>query len=248
MESRAHFALIGVFVMLSFIAIIGFIGWYSKAEFDQDYEFYNVSFPGPVRGVDKGTEVRFNGLRFGEVENLSLDPSAANTVIVKLRVAANYPITTDSYAQLEPSGLTGLNYIQIFEGEAETLMVDSGVSSPYNLPGRMSQIETFLDDGGSVIVGAQKAIARVNAVLTPEAINDFHDILTNLNVLTKKLSDSDLDPELVNRVLNSFVKAAEDVSEAANAVDVAADDFDLLVTEDVKGIICLLYTSPSPRD
>lgn len=234
MESRAHFALIGVFVILAISAIIGFIAWFSKAEFDQQYELYEVSFPGPVRGVNSGTEVRFNGLRVGEVSKLRLDRRAANTVIVELRVSAGYPVTTDSYAQLEPSGLTGLNYIQIFEGESGVLITESEFTSPYPLPGRMSQIETFLDDGGSVIQGAQRAIARVNAVLTPEAIQDFHDILKNVNVLTKKLSETDLDKDLLNRVLLSFETAAMDVSKAADAVDVAANDFDLLIQDEAK--------------
>ena len=243
MESRAHFALIGVFVMISVIAMIGFIGWYSKAEFDQQYETYVVQFPGAVRGVNKGTEVRFNGLRFGEVVNLTLDPDAANTVNVKVRVTANYPITTDSYAQLEPSGLTGLNYVQIFEGQSDQLMVESGASAPYSLPGRMSQIETFLDDGGSVIVGAQKALARVNLVLTPDAIGDFHQILSNVNDLTKNLSETSVDPGLVNGVLTSLKFAAEDVSAAAKAVDVAASDFDVLVTKDIQVLFAAALVS-----
>ena len=234
MESRAHFALIGVFVMAAVIAVVGFIAWFSKAEFDQQFELYHVSFPGPVRGVDKGTEVRFNGLRFGEVARLRLDRSASNTVIVELRVNAGYPITTDSYAQLEPSGLTGLNYIQLFEGESGQLMIDSHQESPYVLPGRMSQIETFLDGGGSIITGAQSALGRVNAVLTPEAIQDFHDILSNVNTLTKNLSEVELDRDTVNRALKAFEVAANDVSLAAEAVDVAADDFDALVTGEVK--------------
>jgi len=237
MESRAHFALIGVFVLLAVAAIIGFIAWFSKAEFDQQYELYEVSFPGPVRGVDSGTEVRFNGLRVGEVTKLRLDRRAANTVIVALRVTAGFPVTTDSYAQLEPSGLTGLNYIQIFEGESGVLMTESEFNSPYQLPGRMSQIETFLDDGGSVIQGAQRAIARVNAVLTPEAIQDFHEILENVNTLTKTLSEVEIEPGLLNRVLLSFEKAAKDVSLAADAVDIAADDFDILLKDDAKLLI-----------
>jgi len=237
MESRAHFALIGIFVLIAVSAIIGFVAWFSKAEFDQQYELYEVSFPGPVRGVDSGTEVRFNGLRVGEVTKLRLDRRAANTVIVALRVTAGFPVTTDSYAQLEPSGLTGLNYIQIFEGESGVLMTESEFNSPYQLPGRMSQIETFLDDGGSVIQGAQRAIARVNAVLTPEAIEDFHEILANVNKLTKTLSDVEVDPELLNRVLLSFETAAKDVSLAADAVDVAADDFDILIKDEAKTLI-----------
>ena len=234
MESRAHFALIGVFVLIAVSVFIGFIAWFSKAEFDQQYELYHVSFPGPVRGVDTGTEVRFNGLRFGEVTRLRLDRDATNTVIVEMRVSAGFPITTDSFAQLEPSGLTGLNYIQIFEGESGKLMTESQFNSPYTLPGRMSQIDTFIDDGGSVIQAAQSALSRVNAVMTPEAISDFHQILDNLNVVTHKLSEAEIEPGLVNRVLLSFEKAAKDVSDAADAVEVAADDFDVLVKEDVK--------------
>ena len=234
MESRAHFALIGVFVLIAFAFFIGFIAWFSKAEFDQQYELYHVSFPGAVRGVNAGTEVRFNGLRFGEVTRLRLDRTASNTVIVELRVNSGYPITTDSYAQLEPSGLTGLNYIQLFEGESGILMTDSDEEYPYVLPGRMSQIETFIDGGGSVITAAQNALGRINAVLTPDAIADFHDILANVNQLTKNLSEVEIEPGLLNSTLVAIEQAANDVSLAAEAVDVAADDFDALVTGEVK--------------
>ena len=248
MESRAHFALIGIFVLIAFAAAIAFTAWFSKAEFDQQYELYNVSFPGPVRGVNKGAEVRFNGLRVGEVTNLRLDRAAANTVIVELRVNAGFPITTDSYAQLEPTGLTGLNYIQLFEGTSNVLMTDSDLESPYKLPGRMSQIETFIDDGGSVISAAQNALGRVNAVLTPDAISDFHDILSNLKVLTQTLSEVEIEPELVNTVLESFEVAAKDVSLAAIAVDVAADDFDLLVQKELPPLLDRAIVSMAELD
>ena len=61
--------------------------------------------------------------------------------------------------------------------------------------------------------------------------------MSNVDVLTNSLSESELEPDLVNRVLKLFVIAAEDVSEAALAVDVAADDFDVLVTKDIKIIL-----------
>lgn len=234
MESRAHFALIGVFVLIAFTVFVGFIAWFSKAEFDQQYELYHVSFPGAVRGVNAGTEVRFNGLRFGEVTRLRLDRTASNTVIVEVRVNAGYPITTDSHAQLEPSGLTGLNYIQLFEGESGILMTESEQETPYVLPGRMSQIESFIDGGGSVITAAQNALGRINTVLTPEAIDDFHEILANLNQLTHNLSEVEIEPTVLNDALIAIEIAAKDVSLAAEAVDVAADDFDALVTGEVK--------------
>jgi phospholipid/cholesterol/gamma-HCH transport system substrate-binding protein len=98
----------------------------------------------------------------------------------------------------------------------------------------MSQIDTFLDEGGSLIDGAQSALGRVNTVMSQEAINDFQSILANVSTFTGNIKDTDVDTQLVERVLISFEKAAKDVSAAAIAVDEAAVEFDALVSGDVK--------------
>jgi len=50
MENKAHYALIGTFVLVSLLAIIGFVAWVSNAQFDQQYDEYEVSFQGGVSG------------------------------------------------------------------------------------------------------------------------------------------------------------------------------------------------------
>lgn len=238
MESKAHYALIGVFVLLFFVMGIAFVAWLSNAQFDKQFDDYEVVFSGPVRGLSEGSEVRYNGLRVGEVTSLSLDPNDNNSILILIQVNSDTPVNTNSYAQLEPLGLTGLNYIQIFSGGDDfPLLKDFPGRGPQRIPGKMSQLDSFVEGGTSVIEGAQRALSRINTVMTEESIADFHAILGNLNVMTKKISEADIDPDLINRVLLSFETAAIDVSSAAEAVDSAAVATDVLMKSEAPELL-----------
>jgi len=249
MENKAHYALIGTFVILALFTIIAFVAWLSNAQFDQQFDEYEVTFNGAVRGLSQGSEVRFNGLKVGEVTRLRLDPQNSQSVLVDIQVAGDTPVDTKSFGRLEPLGLTGLNYIQVFSGGEEfPLIKDLPGKGPRRIQGQMSQIDTFLDDGGSVIEAVQKALNRVNIVMSTEAIEDFHAILDNINQITENLRDADIDTDLVNKTLVAIEKAAIDVSKAAAAVNTAADDFDKLVTQDVASAIARAEVSMGELD
>ncbi len=238
MESKANYAFVGLFVLAALAAVLSFVLWFSSAQFDQQYDDYEVVFQGAVRGLSQGSEVRFNGLPVGEVTSLGLDINSSNSVIAKIQVQANTPIHIDSTAQLEPQGLTGLNYIQISAGSEElALMSELPGEGPFRIQGRMSQIDTLVEGGEDVIFGAQRALIRVNTLLSEQAILDFQGILANIRTITADLQDVEIDGDLVNKVLVSFEKAAKDVSAAALATENAAADFELLVNGDVKSAL-----------
>ena len=238
MENRAHYALIGTFVLVALFAIIAFVAWLSSAQFDQQFDEYEVTFNGAVRGLSQGSEVRFNGLKVGEVRRLRLDPQNSSAVLVDIQVANDTPVDTKSFARLEPLGLTGLNYIQVFAGGGDTdLMRSLPDNEPRRIEGQMSQLDTFLDDGGSVIESVQMALNRVNVVMSNDAIEDFQSILSNINTITDNLRDADIDQDLLNDTLVAIEKAAKDVSKAALEVDTTAKEFDELLENDVKSVI-----------
>lgn len=249
MENKAHYALIGTFVLVALFAIIAFVAWLSSAQFDQQFDDYEVTFNGAVRGLSQGSEVRFNGLNVGEVTRLRLDPQNSRSVLVDIQVAYDTPVDTKSFARLEPLGLTGLNYIQVFAGgEDFPLIKDLPGKGPRRIQGQMSQLDTFLDDGGSVIESVQKALNRVNVVMSNDAIADFHSILANVNQISANLKDADIDSDLVNKTLIAIEKAARDVSVAASSVDVSAKDLDELITKDVTSAIARAEVSMAELD
>ena len=238
MERKAHYALIGTFVLVSLAALLAFTAWLSNAQFDKKFDNYEISFRGGVQGLSEGTEVRFNGLKVGDITELRIDPNDNNSVIVDIQVESNTPIDFESVGRMEPLGLTGLNYIQIIPGGPNSRLIkNSSDKDPFRLKGEASRIDLLLGSGGTVMESSQAALARINAVMTPEAIMDFHEILNNLRVITSNFVDLKVDPEIFNRTMQSIEQASSDVSLAADAVDVAAKDFDVLIETDVKTVL-----------
>lgn len=245
MENKAHYALIGTFVLISALAVVAFMAWLADAQLDQQFDEYEVVFTGPVRGLSKGSEVRYNGLRVGEVIRLRWDEEDSNTIIADIQVVENTPVHVDSQAQLEPQGLTGLNYIQITSGSSGEAFRGRG---PHQIPGLMSQLDTFLDGGGSVIEGAQRALGRFNGTLSPEAVADFHAILSNINTITGNFKDVEVDPVLIERTLLAYEQAAKDISKAALAIDSTAVEIEGLVKNDVKSVLVRSETTLAEVD
>ena len=238
MERKAHYALIGTFVLVSLTALLAFTAWLSDAQFDKKYDNYEISFRGGVQGLSEGTEVRFNGLKVGDITELRIDPNDNNSVIVDIQVESNTPVDFESIGRMEPLGLTGLNYIQIIPGGPNSRLIKNSTDKdPFRLKGEASRIDLLLGSGGTVMESSQAALARINAVMTPEAIMDFHEILNNLKVITNNFVDLKVDPEIFNRTMQSIEQASSDVSLAADAVDLAAKDFDVLIENDVRTVL-----------
>jgi len=118
MERNANYALVGLATVILTVALIVFGIWLARLGFARDYDLYDIVFQGPVRGLTEGGEVHFQGIKVGEVTTIALDKGNPRNVIARARVTEDVPIRVDSYATLEPQGITGLNYVQITAGTA----------------------------------------------------------------------------------------------------------------------------------
>src|ERR1041385_9007324 len=116
MEKNANYALVGLSSLILFIGLVIFIVWLARLSISQEYDLYDIVFKGPVRGLSTGGEVHFNGIKVGEVTKISLDKADPTLVIARAKVTSDVPIRVDSYATLEPQGITGVNYVQITAG------------------------------------------------------------------------------------------------------------------------------------
>ncbi|MBC7769231.1 MAG: MCE family protein, partial [Phycisphaerales bacterium] len=119
METKANYVFIGAATIAGAVLIMLFAMWITGGELRRGYNEYDVVFDDPVRGLTEGGEVRFNGIKVGEVDALRIDPDNTNRVIARIRVSTDVPVKTDSTAQLEPIGLTGVTLIQLSPGGAE---------------------------------------------------------------------------------------------------------------------------------
>ena len=239
MENKANYALIGLFVIAVFTMLLGFFIWLTGASFDKSYDVYEIAFDGGVRGLSKGSEVRFNGLGVGEVTTLAYDRDDPNLVIAGIQVTERTPIDVNSTAKLTPLGVTGLNYIEVTPGlvAGAPLMIDLPGRGTKRITGEGSSVDEILSGGGNVVVAAQRALTRANELLSPENLETFSAILKNVENITASVDVSELDASKLNAMMDSFTAAADAIAETARSIDGTSISIDTLVKEDLRSVL-----------
>ena len=189
MERDAHSAAVGIATVALLAALAVFAIWLARLQFNNDFDVYDIVFYGPVRGLSEGGEVHFNGIRVGEVTDLNLDPEKGDQVIARIRVDATTPVRVTSRAQLEPQGITGLNYIQITAGNPQSAVLKD--QYPANvvpvIQSQPSPIAELLSGSGTVLAQTVDALNRINRVLSDDNVRSFSTSLKNIESLSTEL-------------------------------------------------------------
>ncbi len=196
MEKNANYTMVGLSTLILTIALMVFVVWIARLRINAEYDLYDIIFEGPVRGLTEGGEVHFNGIKVGEVTTIELDPYNPKNVIARARVTEDVPIRVDSYATLEPQGITGLNYVQIIAGDSKKQLLKdysdarckkmTGGCVP-RLASRRSTFSDLLEGGGTVLTRAIEALDRLNKVLSDQNVKTFSTALSDVQAVTAEL-------------------------------------------------------------
>jgi phospholipid/cholesterol/gamma-HCH transport system substrate-binding protein len=219
MERNANYALVGAATMVLFVALAVFAVWLARLSFSREYDLYDILFVGPVRGLSEGGEVHFNGIKVGEVTDIALDRRDPNRVIARTRLSADVPIKTDSFATLEPQGITGVNYVQITAGAAGSPLLKD-VTPRNEIPvirSQRSAISDLLQGGGTVLTRTIEALDRVNRVLSDENVKVFSATLSDVQALTAEARERRAIIADAQKALQSIDQTAQDISALAKS-------------------------------
>lgn len=249
MENKANYALIGIFVLVALAAVLGFFVWLSGAQFNKQYDIYEVGFQGGVNGLNKGSEVRFNGLPVGEVTLLRYDAEDTNLVLATIQVDDNTPIDTEAKAKLAPLGLTGLNYIEITPGKSEQpVMLDDIPGRVKRIEGEASAVDELLIGGGDVVSAASLALARTNKLLSDDNLETFSKILVNIEAITASVDVSELDASKLNDLMDNLSEAANAITATAQSIENTSETVDRVVAEELTSLVAEAKTTLSRVD
>ena len=229
MEKNANYALVGLSTLILTVALMVFVVWLARLRINAEYDLYDIVFAGPVRGLSEGGEVHFNGIKVGEVTKIALDKTNPQNVIARVRMTQDVPVRVDSYATLEPQGITGLNYIQISAGTpAKPLLQDVACKNvgigrqciPV-MKSQRSAISDLLEGGGTVLTSTIEALHRVNQVLSDENIKTFTAALSDAQSVTAELRERKsiiADAQSAIQHLDEATGSIAELSRTANSV------------------------------
>lgn len=221
MEKNANYALVGLSSLILFIGLVIFVVWLARISFSQEYDLYDIVFDGPVRGLNQGGEVHFNGIKVGDVTKIALDRTNPSRVIARARVTSDVPIRIDSFATLEPQGITGVNYVQITAGTPSKPLLKvvekarceaRGVSPCIPiLKSQRSALSDLLEGGGTVLTRTIEALDRVNRVLSDQNIKTFSATISDAQAVTAELRER-------KALIGDAQKALQDIDAAAQQI------------------------------
>jgi phospholipid/cholesterol/gamma-HCH transport system substrate-binding protein len=166
-----------------------------------------------VAGLNKGSQVQYNGIPVGRVIDIRVDPDDVEKIQVTVEIDTNIvDIKTDARAFLEANLLNGVASIQIRGGTNEAKELEPEPNHRY-----------------PVIAAGQSELEQLRANL-PELMGDLREVAHNLNAVLDEQNRKAIADSLQNvrTVTENFVVPSKEVSEVvenANAAVLALKSF-----------------------
>ncbi|KAB0266936.1 MCE family protein [Microvirga brassicacearum] len=226
METRANYALIGLFTLAVIAAGFGFVYWFSGGDRGQARQSVRVVFAGSVSGLSKGSIASFNGLRVGEVTEISLLPEDPRRVVAIIQVEGTTPIRADTRARLEYQGLTGVAAIALTGGEpgAPPLVAGPGQPLPTIFADR-SDFQDLIESARNIARRADDVMERVSRVITDNEAS-INRTVQNVEKFSQALGEN---ADGIDSFLAQIGQAAEKVGPLAEKLETLAADLDEVV-------------------
>jgi phospholipid/cholesterol/gamma-HCH transport system substrate-binding protein len=178
METRARYALIGLFMLAVILASFAFVYWLENKGGFGERDTYDIHFQSPVPGLLVGSAVLFNGIRVGDVTGITLNANAPQQVIATIAVSHNTPIREDTTVGIEQQGLTGGVAVTLVGGTSTTPLASEGGVPTLTAPPGVGQDWTQ---------SARDAFQEVNSVLEENA-KPLNEAIKNIKVFTDALA------------------------------------------------------------
>ena len=180
METRARYALIGLFILAMIAATFGFVYWLENKGGFAERETYQIKFQGSVSGLLIGSAVLFNGIRVGEVTGLGLNADAPQDVIATIAVARGTPIRSDTVVNIETQGLTGGAAVALKGGSASSPLAAGEGGAP-------ALLIAAPQAGQDWTQAAREAFRRVDAILQQNS-ESLHSAIENIDTFSDALA------------------------------------------------------------
>jgi phospholipid/cholesterol/gamma-HCH transport system substrate-binding protein len=225
MKNKANFTVVGVFVLLSFLLMVGIAFWLSSTGKNKHYYSYVVYVDEPVTGLAENSVVRFNGVPVGFVDKISLDQHNPLLVVLHLKVESQAPVTTTTYASLHMWGITGTLELGLTATKkgGRKLEPTASISTP-SIPFRASLFVQLSSVVPTISKNLLQMTASVNALLNEKNRRSISESLANINQFTKTLSASSktLNASIknLNKTLIASAKASESLPSTMKQLNV----------------------------
>jgi phospholipid/cholesterol/gamma-HCH transport system substrate-binding protein len=237
METRANYALIGVFTLAVVAAAFGFVLWFSGAEKPGGRKTYKIIFTGSISGLSEGGWVLFNGVRVGAVTKIDLLPQDPSRVDALIDVDAKVPVRADTKARLEYTGFTGVASVALTGGALDAPPLPTSPQQPGVIVADSSEFQDLIATARRVAKEASDFFTKTNRL-----IDDNSASITASVKNAEKFSDAlATNPDGLKDFMGAIADLGKSIKPLTVKLDALAGDADKVVKainpDDIKSIV-----------
>ena len=225
MESRANYALVGLFTLAVLAAAFGFVYWFNSGGAGRR-ESVRVIFTGTVTGLGRGSSVLFNGLRVGEVTSIELQPDDPRRIYAVIQVASTTPLREDTRARIEAQGLAGVVALQLIGGapDAPVLTAKPGEPMPTIIAER-SELQDIIETVRNV---AQKADTMLTSLdgLIKQNTGPINNTVRNVEKFSQALGNN---ADGIDKLMAGFGNLAETIQPLSQKLQSLSEELTAVV-------------------
>lgn len=224
METKANHVLIGAFTLAVIMAAFGFVLWLAGTEIDQRFASYDILFEGSVTGLNIAGDVRYQGVRVGQVKDIRIYEKDSKLVRVRIEIDSNTPVNSASIASLEFFGITGVLFVQISSGATDAPPLTAGPDQevPIIAAGK-SGLEELFSGAPRILENAGVLLERLNLLIDTDNRQTISAILKNAETVSGSVAGRtrEIDELIVNA--NKMSSDFSEVSGNLNALTARLD-------------------------
>lgn len=189
METKVNYTMVGVFVIILFIAIVVAIIWLSSGFSFEKYKTYMVYMQESVSGLSIDSAVEYNGVAVGSVKSIELNHKNPQLVEVLLSIKSQTPITQGTVATLNTRGLTGLAFIALKDKSTDLRPLKAAPGEPYPIISTAPSIFVRLDTALNQLTKSFNSISKsFESLLDKENLSAIKKTLANIQLFTAEFA------------------------------------------------------------
>jgi len=240
METKANYALVGIFVIISSLIGIAIILWIIGGTSSKKYDTYMIQTKQSVSGLHKDSNVKYKGVSVGKVERISIDKDNLEYIQIYIKVEKDLPITIDTKAQISTNGLTGLSYVNLIGGKNRSKLLRNTSKEKYpKIPAVPSTMEKLSNS-------AEKAMRSINK-LAENLDRIIKNNESNINIITNQLKQTSIQMKKLILHSDALVLNAKntnkEIKKTVTNINKLTQNLNKMVTENSNSIKYLTHNS-----
>lgn len=212
METRANYVIVGAFTLMALLAAFAFVYWTARYGSRSETVQVVIRIPGSAAGLGRGSAILFNGIRVGEVQNVSLDATDPSIAIAEGAIDMLTPLKASTRATLGVQGLTGQSYVEFKGGNLAEPNLIGATEGPIEIMADPSSLNDIVDAARVLVNRSGVVLSTFEGVLSDirgPVIATARNAETFSNALAARSNDID-----------AFLKSAGEVSKTLSTLSV----------------------------